>query len=105
MVRLDVTTHALRCIDKAGGAFWVSVGASAATLSLFLCSTAPAGLDAYLIGTRLDRLGTGQGPALRARVEAARAAAAAAAARLVQRAAAAGPANGVAGSAVAVAGP
>lgn len=70
MVQLNVTTHALRCIDKAGGA--CGRGPSLSSLWLTpagICSRP--GLDNYLLNTRIDKLGEGQGPALLSRIQAA----------------------------------
>ncbi len=71
MIPLTVTTHALRCIDKAGGA---SRGTSAAlprALGLTpppprLLSARLSGLDRYILNAKPEELGTGIGLRLRA---------------------------------------
>ena len=64
MVPLSLTTHTLRCIDKAGGAA-AARRARVGTPRRAEARPCRAGLDAYVLNTREAELGTGVGPELR----------------------------------------
>jgi ribosomal protein L28 len=76
MLPLSLTTHTLRCIDKAGGARPACARAFAALgfAGRLLTRAAPCvprperhktGLDAYVLNARTAELGTGVGPQLK----------------------------------------
>ena len=68
MLPLNLTTHTLRCIDKAGGAGAAQRSAQGLRVDVRRSAeTRPsrAGLDAYVLNARDKELGTGVGPELR----------------------------------------
>ena len=65
MLPLSLTTHTLRCIDKAGGALPNALRGLALGLQRLTRAAASAGLDEYVLNARESELGTGVGPALR----------------------------------------
>ena len=65
MVPLSLTTHTLRCIDKAGGAAWARVSRSGVAQRAAAASHLCAGLDSYVLNAREGELGTGVGPRLK----------------------------------------
>ena len=66
MVPLSLTTHTLRCIDKAGGARGELAGRLRARRAWRRRLTSlHAGLDSYVLNAREGELGTGVGPRLK----------------------------------------